>query len=352
MLNQDVPNALSHFEDWLTIRAQGDSRRDKLSPRSAVPYRYVWNAWVNWLTTAGLKQDGSPRAPHAAAWTLASAAHVLQYIDSGIQTAASARRGKTAPVSEITRRRYWRVLEQIYQHAVQRGLIARNPVATSSDAQAPPQEHSEGLVLLGRQWQAVALAIPTGDTRWAVRDRAIMSVLMDAGLSTAEVAGLRIDQVYPQLNQVAIKITKTTENRSPSQERILTLGIGAGVEMRRWLEMRKGMKEAPNTPPGLVFLTNRGSAMSRMTLFGIVSATVSRGLRDGGFALPLHIGPHVLRNSRIVMWINEGLPIDEACRRAGVKDFRSLRGLRRHIHPSALPPPLARPPAKPHEGGT
>lgn len=335
MSTRNHVDALAHFEDWLTSRGQADRASERLSRRAAAPYRYVWGAWVKWLTSARFTPDGAPKPPHADVWTAATSAHVAKYLDQGIETSASARRGKSAPVSEITQRRYWRVLQQIYQHAVNKGIIERNPVMAGPDVQPPPQEESEGLVLLGRQWQAVALAVPRGSSRWDVRDRAILNLIMDTGLTTGEIAALRLHQVGHHLRNVTLKM----DGKRAAQERTLVLGTGAGIEMRHWVELRRSMKVLPSTDPGLVFVTNRGGPMSGRTLFGLVSSTISKGLRDGGFALPQHIGPHVLRNSRIVMWINEGMPVDEACRRAGFKDMRSLRGLRRHIDPEALPPP-------------
>lgn len=332
-------DAMTHFEHWLDNRDRPGTRlREQLTHAAAMPYRYIWKAWVTWLTSPRPFANSEIGPALAADWTKAKPAHVMQYLDAGVQAAASARRGKTAPISEITRRRYWRVLQMIYAHAVNQHIIAINPVMAADNVTPPRQEESEGLVLLGAQWQVVSLAITQGTSRWDQRDRAILHVLMDAGLTTGELAGIRVHQVATHQTKVAI----TIEGSRGAQKRTVELGVEASVELRKWIEVRLRTPVLPSTDPGLVFISNRGRPMSSRMLFEQVSNTVIRGLRDGGFSLPQHIGPQVLRNSRIVMWLNDGVPLEEVCRWAGLKDFRSLRGLRRHINPGVLPVPSPR----------
>lgn len=332
--SQPPIGAMEHFEHWLDNRDRpGTRQRERLTHAAAKPYRYIWKAWVQWLTSPRVLANGETAPPLAADWTQAKAAHVLKYLDSGVEAAASARRRGTAQISEITRRRYWRVLQMIYAHAVNQHIIDINPVMATDDVTAPPQEDSEGMVLLGAQWQVVRLAITRGTSPSDQRDRAILTVLMDAGLTTSELAGLKLHQVGSHLTKVTLKLTGARDK----QTRTVTLGLAASAELRKWIEVRWRLPVRPDTDPGLVFITNRGRPMSGRMLFEQVSNTVIRGLRNGGFDLPQHIGPQVLRNSRIVMWLNEGMAVEDVCKRAGLKDFRSLRGLRRHINPGVLP---------------
>lgn len=327
-------SASAHFEHWLDNRDRpGARQREQLTHAAAKPYRYIWTAWVQWLTSPRVLPSGDTTPPLASCWTQAQPGHVMRYLDQGVEAAASARRGKTAPISEITRRRYWRVLQMIYAHAVNQHIIEINPVMAAADATPPPQEDSEGLVLLGARWRAVALAIPRGTSRWDLRDRAILNVLMDVGLTMGELAELRLDQVGYHMVRIPVHVVGSRG----AQNRVVMLSSDASIELRRWIDERLRIELHPATDPGLVFVTNQGRPMSGRTLFSQVSTTVARGLREGGFALPLHIGPQVLRNSRIVMWLNEGIPVEEVCQRAGIKDYRSLRGLRRHINPGVFP---------------
>jgi site-specific recombinase XerC len=327
-------DANTHFEHWLDNRDRpGTRKREQLTHAAAKPYRYIWKAWVTWLTMPRVLANGNTVPALVADWTMATAAHVLQYLACGVEAAASARRGRTAPISEITRRRYWRVLQMIYAHAVNQNIIAINPVMATDDVTPPRQEYSEGMVLLGAQWQAVKSAITIGESTSNQRDRAILTVLMDAGLTTGELASIRLDQVGYHLTNVTIRINGSRR----AQQRDVVLGLAASAELRKWIELRKRMTTSAGTDPGLVFISNRGRPMSNRMLFQQVSNTVARGLRSGGFELPQHIGLQVLRNSQIVTWLNDGVPVGEVCRRAGLKDFRSLRGLRRHINPDVLP---------------
>lgn len=332
-------SAMEHFEHWLDNRDRPGSRqREQLTHAAARPYRYIWKAWVQWLTTPSVVPTGDAGPALANCWTQAQPGHVMRYLDEGVEAAASARRGKSAPISEITRRRYWRVLQQIYAHAVNQHIIAINPVMSAADVTQPPQEDSEGLVLLGPLWQAVSMAIPRGTSRWDKRDRAILSVLMDAGLTTSELADIRLQQVGERMNEIPIRIV----GPRGAQNRDVRLGTDASIELRQWMEERLRITPHPATDPELVFITNQGRPMSGRTLFRLVSTTVTRGMHDGGFPMPQHIGPQVLRNSRIVTWLNEGVPVEEVCQRAGFKDYRSLRGLRRHINPGVLPVTVSR----------
>lgn len=327
---EPVHPALAHFESWLDVRSKAE--RSPLSAKSAGPYRHVWKSWVQWLTSPRTGSDGAALPAHAPAWTLATAAHVMRFLEQGVEPAASARRGKTAPISEITRRRYWRLLQQVYQHAVEKGLIDRNPVVAGPDVKAPPQEVSQGLVLNEYQWEAVAAAKPRGLSKWDVRDRAILSLLMDGALSTAEIGALRMHHVGEHFTNVTLSIPQVGKRHA--QERVLVLETEASHDLRHWLDIRRTLTPHPATDPALVFLTNRGRPIGMRILFYLVSQTLISGFKQRGFDLPQHIGPHVLRNTRIVMWIRDGVPVDEVCRRAGLKDFRSLHGLRAHINPA------------------
>ncbi len=306
--------ATALFESWLKERGQDST--NPLSELAAKPYRYVWGSWLDWLQSQEIT------------WSDVGPTEVMRFLEQGVDAAASSRRGATAPTSEITRRRYWRLLQQVYQYAVERGHIELNPVRTAPDVKPPPPEASGGLALKGSQWQAVISALPLPNSRWGIRDRAILQLLIDTALTTSEVATLRLDQVEAQVSPMVLKIAGPRN----AQTRDLVLGHDAEADLRRWLTERKvltELKEFKN--PDLVFVTTHYRALGGRTLFSLVAGTITRGFQAAGFDLPQHIGPQVLRNSRIVEWVREGIPLQEVCRRAGFKDHRSLRGLREHL---------------------
>jgi site-specific recombinase XerD len=308
------PLGLDLFERWLDERSRDPY--NPLSEGAAKPYRYIWASWLHWL------------AGETMSWNEAGPTEIMRFLEQGVVIAATNRRSPNDPISEITRRRYWRLLQQVYQHALESGLIENNPVRPAPDVKPPPPEASGGLALKGPQWHAVISALPLPNSRWDIRDRAILQLLIDAALTTGEVAKLRLDQVEVQVSPMVLRIA----GERHAQGRELVLSKEAGEDLKRWLQERQALAEHKVlSNPDLVFVTNRGRGLGGRTLFALVSQTITRGLLRAGFELPQHIGPQVLRNSRIVEWAREGMPLEEVVRRAGFKDHRSLRGLREHL---------------------
>lgn len=318
----DMPTLEQHFEAWLLHRSRAD--RDALTPAAAKPYRYIWLSWGRFLSS--IPFDGA----HGTPWHVATPQQVHRFLREGVSP-ASGRKSRTAPISDITRRRYWRVLDAIYQHACNNGLIPRNPVAADGADQPPPQENPQGQIFTPLHWRAIQLAFPASKSRWDARDRAILALLMDAALTTSEVCLLRLHQVGDHHTKVTLRL----DGKRASQERVLQLGLGASVEMRKWMELRRGMHARAGVPEDLLFLSIHGRAMSPRLIYHLVVGTVTRAFESHGYDMPNHLGAQVLRNSRLVMWLNEGVPMDEVVRRAGFKDFRSFRGLLRHIDTKA-----------------
>jgi len=320
-------DALAFFDDWLALRlCPNPSPRQQLSREAATPYRYIWSSWVQWLTQAQPLNDGTSKPARASCWTHAQPSDVLAFLDEGVLPAACARRGPGASISSVTRRRYWRVLDLLYAHALVRGRVSRNPVSTP-ESEPPPPEVSEGLVLLGARWEAVRRALPEASDRWALRDRVLMLLLMDCGLRLEELLALKVGDVGESHRPMTLQV----RGGRRAQSRCLTLDESLGPELRAWLQERRSLVLNPKTEPDLLFVSLQGCAMSSRSVFLIVSEVVGRGLKLASFELAQHLGPQVLRNSCIVRWVHDGLDPTEVCRRAGFSDPRSFRGLKRHL---------------------
>lgn len=310
-----MKNASEHFEHWLLQRSHAP--RDRLTPAAARPYRYIWGAWQRWLT-----------APHAhlaaCSWHEASALHVWTFLHQGISPSSS-RKAASTSISEITRRRYWRVLDALYEHARAQQLITENP-ARAFDEPKPEPERPEGQVFNEIQFRAVRNAIAQPKSHWDLRDRAILLLLMDAALTTGEVCNLEMHQVRDHLKRVALRL----DGRRAAQERTLELEADASQALKAWMAHRRGM-QVSEEHQSRVFLSQRGVPMSPRAVFHLVSTTVNRGFTAEHMDLPNHIGAQVLRNTRLVMWMKAGAEPDEVVRRAGYKDVRSFRGLVQHL---------------------
>ena len=52
--------------------------------------------------------------------------------------------------------------------------------------------------------------------------------------------------------------------------------------------------------------------------------------------MPGRIGPQVLRNTAIVLWLNDGVPEKEVVRRVGLKNSKGLHHLRHLANANAM----------------
>jgi len=311
-----APSAADHFENWLLQRSL--ATRDRLTPAAARPYRYIWGAWQKWLSKPHQNLSPCP-------WHEATPLHVWRFLERGISP-SSGRRIASTEISEITRRRYWRVLDALYEAARAQQLLNVNP-ARAFDEPRPEPERPEGQVFNPVQFRAVRDALPEPKSRWDVRDRAILLLLMDAALTTGEVCKLQTHQVSDHLRTVALRL----DGPRAAQERDLRLDPAASKAMKAWMDQRRALPVAEQHQ-GQVFLSQRGVPMAPRAVFYLVSTTVHRAFAAHHMDLPNHIGAQVLRNTRLVMWMNKGMDPDEVVRRAGYKDVRSFRGLVQHLN--------------------
>ena len=121
------------FEQWLEHCSNDDQR----AINDFDFYRYFWTSWTKFLAKVG--DPDNPRWVH---WTDADPVLVKRYLNGGIKV-----RGSGVKISEITERRYWRLLERVYDYAVERGLVAENPAAGIADKEKPPSEDPKGAIL-------------------------------------------------------------------------------------------------------------------------------------------------------------------------------------------------------------
>lgn len=325
-MNSQTPlspaDAIEHFDDWQRERAKDN--RDRLSERSAQLYRYVWKSWLRYL--GGVPFQGEMGVP----WRQATAEHVQTFLDDAVAP-SSARRSPSSPISPVTRQRYQRLLERVYQHAVNKHLIHANPLREEVAASLP-LEDVDGQVFNLVQWRAIKAAFPEGDSRWAVRNRALLSLLMDLGLTTSEVCDLRLDALGITHVPPVLQINGTRS----AQQRTLYPRPQTWKALHAWLQERQSMLARARGSNEWLFVTQKGYPMSPRALFHLAAKTIKTAFLSNGMEVPNHIGPASLRNTRIVMWLNDGVETDEVLKRAGYKDFRSLRYLKAHVRDDQL----------------
>jgi integrase/recombinase XerD len=156
-----------------------------------------------------------------------------------------------------------------------------------------PDDFSE-LVARPRRVRAVPRALsendmtrlvtaPTGDSPFALRDRAMFELMYGSGLRVSELCTLTLQQV--NLDEGAIRVVG-----KGAKERIVPLGGSAAKAVRDYLAAGRSHFVKPKTG-GALFLSERGKAISRKTFWHWLKVHAAR------IGLNTPVKPHALRHS-------------------------------------------------------
>jgi site-specific recombinase XerD len=129
------------------------------------------------------------------------------------------------------------------------------------------------------------LGQPFGDGFLGTRDRAILETLYSTGCRVGEIASLPLRRI--DLHDGAIRVLGKGR-----KERLALLGSSARAAIEAHLPQRTAMlRERQTRDPGVLFLNQRGGALSARWIF----ETVLRQARRAG--IPARLTPHGLRHS-------------------------------------------------------
>ncbi|EER62101.1 integrase family protein [Acidovorax delafieldii 2AN] len=315
---------------WLEHSSASD--RDPIGLKGEPSYRYFWNTWIRYLRTGrnGV-QDQS------IAWHEAINEDVAGFLQSG----PTARKAGSA-VSDVTRRRYWRLLERIYEYAKQQGWVAINPATVMEEDDIPPQENSQGAIVLPRVWHALGKQlerpIGKGATAQALRDRALLLCFVELGLTPMEARSLTLSDVLYEAERGGQRASALQiDGPGPRQRRRMVLPDNVSQAVETWLGVRWQIARTPENV--ILFCTTRGGkqgAKGQMTpvmLMLLVRDAITKAATEANQPLPPRLGPQILRNTRLTMWLNAGVPAAEVAVWAGLKNEKGLHHLREHLNP-------------------
>ena len=341
----DLPlpsNPEAVFKAWALQRAT--ERTGGLSPRSLASYHSLWTGWTEHLL-----------ATRATVWSQARSPDVRAYLES-LNPRAQLR--GLQHVSTVTQRRYYRVLKKIYDFALAQGWVALNPV--DLEASVSPTEEMDSLVFHALDWDALLQALdtsqdpPSSDQPWlAVRDQAILRLMMQAALTVAELAGLDLGDVHhprlgwdkgtaalwtaeaPEPGAAVPAVSLDLSGARAAQKRRILLEPEAGTAVLAWLTLRASLPLAQTADSPLFVSRKKAGRLTPRALFHLANRHVSAALgpRYPGTVLA-HAGPMTLRNSCIVRWLDAGMPDEEVLARAGLQEAQALLRLRKHVNPS------------------
>jgi len=319
------------FASWQSARLA----RPDLKPMGAAGLRQaalVWRQWLNFCAVQGL------------AWDAAQSAHVARF------TQAIDPRSPAKKTSPVTLRRYWRVLRDLYAHALALSLIERNP---AEGAQPPATERVPSLALPAPMWAALHEGLyegfPGGDDFKARRNRLALLLMMRAALTVREIIGLTLDCAQPCPDSAgysaggAVLYTLRVRKAGGGHERVLQLDPQTSRALHAWLEVRPLGLPALHPGSRLLVGDRIGRSIAPNGLYNICQAHLARCLKTNGLLLEqaphatldpgalAHMGPNTLRNTCIAVWFNAGVPLTEIQRRCGFKDASVMSRLGAHL---------------------
>lgn len=290
-----IPDCIQAYETFIQIHPLPGKRRIA-SDNTRAAYIRDLVLFARWF------QDATERTFEPAAITREDIQDYIGYLRA-VQKAA---------VSTIQRK--YASIRSFCQWAVATGQVQYD----ESDGIALPSEQRlapEGLDRLQRAAVRRVFNLPPKNTAAAkmrlVRDRAIVFVMMYAGLRISEIENLRLGDIVlrDKSGELIIRSGKG------DKDRIAALPLDARKAIEEWLEVR------PETDHKFVFTTTRKpyAPLKRRVIQAMV-AEVGRkaGLEKDGVRLT----PHLLRHTAVYLWREENDPFVVAAQ-MGHKDINT-----------------------------
>ncbi len=350
--------------DPFALWAQSLLSNADLNAKSAAKYETLWMAWRGWLMALG--HDWSSATP--------------ALIERFFLGPAPGQGGRRPPLdatrmSGYTRQRYWRLLRGVYASAVKAGAMAHSP------ALDVPEKARPTVGLRDRQAQVLepgvlarlrdpvmikaSVVVKTAFDWWHVRDRAMLALLVDTGITTSELIRLRAMDLK-RANGVAVLDTGGVSSRlvllvmetPETAQRLLAVSALYEGLLLDWLAQRQALldercRRCPSEEARREFVLAQGQqgplfvarrarsansvlpAMPAVTVYYTVANALKRfrrcyqsgtGSPDGAGQGQPYVakGAAIIRNSVIAHWLQTH-GVEETLRLAGLKGVTSLR---------------------------
>ena len=202
------------------------------SDKSSRAYHAVWRRFLESL------------AEHGATPLTASARDISAFLDA--QTLAA------------TALRYARLVDRIYQHAVEWLWVSYNPMTELRSAVVQTEERAKLTPLDTPDAASLVAALPEPRTAKDRRDHCIVAIALGAGLRLAEIRALCLTDIVETVHGVDVR-PRTGTLRS----RDLTLEPWLAGQLKQWLAERATI--ALSSP--LVFPSKNGGLLPANTLY-------------------------------------------------------------------------------------
>jgi integrase len=316
------------FAQWEAARKSDPSRPKAIGVQGLAQARLVWDKWSEFLALRGKS------------WSEAGPNDIAAFIE-GIQPRARQTGRVNPPTSPVTKRRYWRIIRDIYAFAVLSTLLEENP-AMADNVKPRESERGESFVLPFHAWISLMDQIPGGFTFKDRRNRLALMLMMRCGLTAGEIVDLSVGDVAAvpalehqratfglpllqpespnwQATEAFPDYALQVSGRTKALSRTLFLDPRTSKALHDWMQVRViGKERPPADHEKLLVGATEGEKLTARLLYNISAALFASS--EEGREIKIRFGPNTLRNTCIVIWLNNGVTTTEVMRRCGAKD--------------------------------
>ena len=204
-----------------------------------------------------------------------------------------------------TRRRKILSAKALVKYAVSRKKVAPSEVQY---VKAPERLERLPWIPLPKDWEKIQAAL-SQKTPLALRNTLVVHLLVETGMTVAELCGLRWDQ---------------WDGASVSLEGKRPRSISVSGPVREWMKEWREKNSGKHLFPGF---NRHGVTSEKMTPRGV--ELYFRALaRNTGLK---NLKPKTLRHYAVVQWLSEDLPESEIQRRLGVHSSYSFESYKKHL---------------------
>ena len=194
-------------------------------------------------------------------------------VDSGLQSS--------------TRARYLSSIKHLFKYLTSTGICSSD-VTESMELPRLKKTLPEALSV-DEMTKILDAACPEGDrtvppTAYELRDRALLETMYACGLRVSEATAMKQHDILDDVQLVRVL-------GKGSKERLVPIGNAALRWIRRYQEQGRGQLIRTADTGDTLFLSTRGKALSRMSVWNIIQSASKRA------GIDKHVHPHMFRHS-------------------------------------------------------
>ena len=239
-----------------------------LADHTLKTYKLLLDRFAEWAEKEGI-----------VSWAGTKTDQLLKFLDHERNRALETEKRKKSKLSDASVYLQVAALRAFFRFAENEGFVKVNPAENLS----LPRRGKKMPKTLSEAEITSILHPPVEATPSALCDHAVLELAYASGLRLAELRGLRLEQLHLESGFVTVL-------GKGSKERLVPVGREAVAGLTRYLQSGRPALVKAKTP-GMVFLTQRGTAFGHVTLWLRIKKAVARA------GISRHVTPHMLRHS-------------------------------------------------------